>query len=66
MFGGGPPASNRRYSLTFSVNARNALNKVNRQLHWGAADQSVRSIGFREVDCSGGRRILERGGQSKN
>jgi hypothetical protein len=29
MFGGGPPASNRRYSLTFSVNARNALNKVN-------------------------------------
>ncbi len=25
----GAPASNRRYSLTFSVNARNALNKVN-------------------------------------
>ncbi|HSZ60213.1 MAG TPA: carboxypeptidase regulatory-like domain-containing protein [Terriglobales bacterium] len=35
-FGGGPrggfgggPATNRRYSLTFSVNARNVLNKVN-------------------------------------
>jgi hypothetical protein len=27
-FGGGP-ATNRRYSLTFSVNARNVLNKVN-------------------------------------
>jgi hypothetical protein len=27
MFGG--PATNRRYSLTFSVNARNVLNKVN-------------------------------------
>ena len=27
-FGGGP-ASNRRYSLTFSVNARNVLNRVN-------------------------------------
>jgi hypothetical protein len=27
--GGGAPATNRRYSLTFSVNARNALNKVN-------------------------------------
>jgi hypothetical protein len=26
---GGNPASNRRYSLTFSVNARNILNKVN-------------------------------------
>ena len=25
----GAPATNRRYSLTFSVNARNALNKVN-------------------------------------
>jgi hypothetical protein len=28
MFGGGP-ATTRRYNLTFSVNARNALNKVN-------------------------------------
>jgi hypothetical protein len=28
-FGGGPPTSTRRYSLTFSVNARNVLNKVN-------------------------------------
>ncbi|MGA7575417.1 MAG: hypothetical protein WCA97_15635, partial [Terriglobales bacterium] len=28
-FGGGPPASTRRYTLTFSVNARNVLNKVN-------------------------------------
>jgi hypothetical protein len=27
--GGGGPASTRRYSLTFSVNARNVLNKVN-------------------------------------
>ena len=27
MFGG--PATTRRYSLTFSVNARNVLNKVN-------------------------------------
>ncbi|MFI5101980.1 MAG: hypothetical protein ACHP9V_01275, partial [Terriglobales bacterium] len=27
-FGGGP-ATTRRYSLTFSVNARNVLNKVN-------------------------------------
>ncbi|MGO8983961.1 MAG: carboxypeptidase regulatory-like domain-containing protein [Terriglobales bacterium] len=26
---GGAPATNRRYSLTFSVNARNVLNKVN-------------------------------------
>jgi hypothetical protein len=25
----GPPSSTRRYSLTFSVNARNILNKVN-------------------------------------
>ena len=28
-FGGMGPATNRRYSLTFSVNARNVLNKVN-------------------------------------
>jgi uncharacterized membrane protein YgcG len=28
-FGGGGAATNRRYSLTFSVNARNILNKVN-------------------------------------
>gem|GEM_PF-2934325 len=28
-FGGGGAASTRRYSLTFSVNARNVLNKVN-------------------------------------
>ena len=28
-FGGGGPATNRRYNLTFSVNARNLLNKVN-------------------------------------
>jgi hypothetical protein len=28
-FGGGPPTSTRRYSLTFSVNARNVLNRVN-------------------------------------
>ena len=28
-FGGGPPTSTRRYSLTFSINARNVLNKVN-------------------------------------
>src|ERR1700682_125988 len=28
-FGGGGGASTRRYSLTFSVNARNILNKVN-------------------------------------
>ncbi len=27
--GGGGPATNRRYSLTFSVNARNVLNRVN-------------------------------------
>jgi hypothetical protein len=26
---GGPPATSKRYSLTFSVNARNVLNKVN-------------------------------------
>jgi hypothetical protein len=29
MFGGMGPATTRRYSLTFSVNARNILNKVN-------------------------------------
>jgi hypothetical protein len=28
-FGGAGPATNRRYSLTFSVNARNVLNKMN-------------------------------------
>jgi hypothetical protein len=28
-FGGGGPTTTRRYSLTFSVNARNILNKVN-------------------------------------
>ncbi|MGB8012696.1 MAG: hypothetical protein WCF68_13860, partial [Terriglobales bacterium] len=28
-FGGMGPATNRRYNLTFSVNARNVLNKVN-------------------------------------
>ncbi|MGA2980316.1 MAG: carboxypeptidase regulatory-like domain-containing protein [Terriglobales bacterium] len=28
-FGGGAPATNRRYNLTFSVNARNVLNRVN-------------------------------------
>jgi hypothetical protein len=28
-FGGGPERSNQRYSLTFSANARNILNKVN-------------------------------------
>ena len=28
-FGGGAPATTRRYNLTFSVNARNVLNKVN-------------------------------------
>jgi hypothetical protein len=29
MFGGGGPASNRRYNLTFSANARNLFNDVN-------------------------------------
>ena len=35
-FGGGGPATNHRYNLTFSVNARNVLNKVNAATPIGA------------------------------
>ena len=38
---GGNPASNRRYSLTFSVNARNVLNKVNAATTIGALPASI-------------------------
>src|SRR4029077_8125265 len=38
--GGGGPATTRRYSLTFSVNARNILNKVNAATPVGALTSS--------------------------
>ena len=55
-------ATNRRYSLTFSVNARNILNNVNA----ATPDRHVDLIEFRAIDCSGGRAVFKRGGESKN
>ena len=61
-FGGMGPATTRRYNLTFSVNARNVLNKVN-----AATPIGILSLAqFRTVDCSGGWAVLEPGGESKN
>ena len=64
--GGGPfsmgPATNRRYNLTFSVNARNVLNRVNAAPPIGV----LSSPRFRTVDCSGRWAVLKPGGQSQN
>ena len=56
-----PAASNQRYSLTFSVNARNLFNIVNDSTPAGSLGSQIRY-----VECSGRRGVWKWVGGSRN
>ena len=58
----GGAGSNRRYSLTFSVNARNVLNDVN----LATPDREPEFAVIRTVERPGGRPVLQRSVESQN